>query len=193
MERYSEYKSSVIPGLTEIPSHWNEILNGILFKEYVRKPQSGDSPLSLSQKDGLIPTDMMKESSLKTSSYDNWKRVLKDDLVLNRFKAHLGVLMASNYEGMVSFHYGVYKPQLPLKTKYYEYLYHTDVYKGIYAYSSKGMTVGLQNLSNLSFYTIKGLYPPLAEQEKIVSFLESKTLSIDTYVAERERERVTAA
>ena len=106
MERYKEYKKSVVPGMKEIPSHWKEILNGILFKENVRKPNENDIPLSLSQKDGLIPTDLMKESSLKTSTYDNWKKVLKHDLVLNRFKAHLGVLMASDYEGMVSFHYG---------------------------------------------------------------------------------------
>lgn len=174
--------------MKEIPAHWKEILNGILFKENVRKPNENDIPLSLSQKDGLIPTDLMKESSLKTSTYDNWKKVLKHDLVLNRFKAHLGVLMASDYEGMVSFHYGVYEPQLPLITKYYELLYHTDVYKGIYAYSSNGMTVGLQNLSNIVFYSIKGIYPPLAEQEKIVSYLEDKTSKIDAYVADKEKE-----
>ena len=190
MERYKEYKKSVVPGMKEIPSHWKEILNGILFKENVRKPNENDIPLSLSQKDGLIPTDLMKESSLKTSTYDNWKKVLKHDLVLNRFKAHLGVLMASDYEGMVSFHYGVYEPQLPLITKYYELLYHTDIYKGIYAYSSNGMTVGLQNLSNIVFYSIKGIYPPLAEQEKIVSFLEDKTFKIDAYVADKEKEIV---
>ena len=188
MERYKEYKKSAVPGMKEIPSHWKEILNGILFKENVRKPNENDIPLSLSQKDGLIPTDLMKESSLKTSTYDNWKKVLKHDLVLNRFKAHLGVLMASDYEGMVSFHYGVYKPQLPLITKYYELLYHTDIYKGIYAYSSNGMTVGLQNLSNIVFYSIKGIYPPLAEQEKIVSYLEDKTSKIDAYVADKEKE-----
>lgn len=188
MERYKEYKKSVVPGMKEIPSHWKEILNGILFKENVRKPNENDIPLSLSQKDGLIPTDLMKESSLKTSTYDNWKKVLKHDLVLNRFKAHLGVLMASDYEGMVSFHYGVYEPQLPLITKYYELLYHTDIYKGIYAYSSNGMTVGLQNLSNIVFYSIKGIYPPLAEQEKIVRFLENKTSKIDAYVSDKEKE-----
>ena len=188
MERYKEYKKSVVPGMIEIPAHWKEILNGILFKENVRKPDENDIPLSLSQKDGLIPTDQMKESSLKTSTYDNWKKVLKHDLVLNRFKAHLGVLMASDYEGMVSFHYGVYEPQLPLVTKYYELLYHTDIYKGIYAYSSNGMTVGLQNLSNIVFYSIKGIYPPLAEQEKIVSYLEDKTSKIDAYVADKEKE-----
>ena len=96
--------------------------------------------------------------------------------------------MASDYEGMVSFHYGVYEPQLPLITKYYELLYHTDIYKGIYAYSSNGMTVGLQNLSNIVFYSIKGIYPPLAEQEKIVSYLEDKTSKIDAYVADKEKE-----
>ena len=188
MERYKDYKPSVVPGLKEVPAHWMEILNGILFRENVRKPKENDIPLSLSQKDGLIPTDLMKESSLKTSSYDNWKRVVKHDLVLNRFKAHLGVLMASDYEGMVSFHYGVYEPRMPLVTKYYEHLYHTDVYKGIYAYTSNGMTVGLQNLSNLAFYGIKGIYPPLAEQEKIVSYLESKTSKIDAYVADKVKE-----
>jgi type I restriction enzyme S subunit len=50
------------------------------------------------------------------------------------------------------------------------------------------MTVGLQNLSNLAFYSIKGIYPPLAEQEKIVSYLEGKTSKIDAYVAEKEKE-----
>ena len=73
-------------------------------------------------------------------------------------------------------------------TKYYELLYHTDIYKGIYAYSSNGMTVGLQNLSNIVFYSIKGIYPPLAEQEKIVSYLENKTSKIDAYVADKEKE-----
>lgn len=188
MERYKEYKTSVVPGMKDIPAHWKEVLNGILFKENVRQPQKGDVPLSLSQKDGLIPTDLMKESSLKTSSYDNWKHVIKHDLVLNRFKAHLGVMMASDYEGMVSFHYGVYEPRMPLITKYYELLYHTEVYKGIYAYTSNGMTIGLQNLSNLAFYGIKGIYPPLSEQKRIVSFIEHKTSKIDEYITEKEKE-----
>lgn len=188
MRKYDSYKDSGVKWIGKIPSHWKEILNGILFRENIRKPLADDVPLSLSQKDGLIPTDQMKESSLKTSSYDGWKGVKKDDLVLNRFKAHLGVLMASDYEGMVSFHYGVYEAQLPLVTKYYEYLYHLEEYKSIYAYSSKGMTVGLQNLSNLAFYSVKGLYPPIEEQKSIVAYLNKKTAEIDEQVSKVERE-----
>ena len=82
-QRYDTYKDSGVQWLGEIPGHWKTLLNGILFIEDVRKPETDDIPLSLSQVDGVIPTDEMKESSLKTSSYDNWKRVIVNDLVLN--------------------------------------------------------------------------------------------------------------
>lgn len=187
-QRYDTYKDSGVQWLGEIPSHWKSILNGFIFREDVRTPKEGDISLSLSQKDGLIPTDEMKESSLKTSSYDNWKRVLPNDLVLNRFKAHLGVMFASKYEGMVSFHYGVYKSILPTNPKYYEYLFHTPTYRFIYAEASKGMTVGLQNLSNAGFYNIKSTYPPLSEQHSIVTYLDDKCAKIDEWIEKKEKE-----
>ena len=188
MKRYDTYKDSGVQWLGEIPGHWKTLLNGILFIEDVRKPETDDIPLSLSQVDGVIPTDEMKESSLKTSSYDNWKRVIVNDLVLNRFKAHLGVMFASNYVGMVSFHYGVFKAKMDLVPKYYEYLYHTNIYRFIYADASKGMTVGLQNLSNTSFYNVRAIYPPKDEQHSIVSFLDAKCGKIDEWVTKKQKE-----
>ena len=178
-------RETEIEFIDKIPCHWKEIKNNYLFRENVRPYREGDIPLSLSQADGLIPTDDMKERSLKTSSYDNWKRVAVDDLVLNRFKAHLGVLFASTLEGMVSFHYGVYEPQRKLVTKYYEYLYHSDYYKAIYAGMSNGMVVGLQNLSNTNFYAVKSLYPPYEEQVAIVDYLDKKCGEIDTLIAKK--------
>lgn len=188
MEKYSEYKDSGVQLLGEIPSHWHMIQNRFLMMENVRTPQIDDIPLSLSQVDGLIPTDEMKESSLKTSSYDNWKRVLVDDIVLNRFKAHLGVLFASKYIGMVSFHYGVYERKRELVPKYYEYLFHSDQYRLILGFASKGMTVGLQNLGNSDFYNIKSTYPPLSEQQAIVSYLDDKCGKIDQLLENKAKE-----
>ena len=174
--------------LGEIPSHWKAVLNGRIFKEDVRKALDTDISLSLSQKDGLIPTEEMQESSLKTSSYTNWKHVTPCDLIINRFKAHLGVMFASNYTGMVSFHYGVFKSVMPTNPKYFEYLFHTNVYKFLYADVSNGMTVGLQNLSNTAFYKVRGLYPPLAEQHSIVSYLDTKCSQLDTLLSNKEKE-----
>ena len=189
MKRYERYKDSGVQWIGKIPEHWKLILNGVLFHEEIRTPNKDDQPLSLSQKDGVIPADELDKQTLKASTYNNWKKVLKDDLILNRFKAHLGVLFSSEHEGMVSFHYGVYKMRLSLCPKYYEYLFHTEKYKYILAASSKGMTVGLQNLSNRDFYAIKSIMPPVTEQRTIVDYLKDKTLKIDQYVAARERER----
>lgn len=188
MEKYKEYKDSGVQWLGEIPSHWKAVLNGRIFKEDVRKALYTDISLSLSQKDGLIPTEEMQESSLKTSSYANWKHVTPCDLVINRFKAHLGVMFASNYTGMVSFHYGVFKSVMPTNSKYYEYLFHTNVYKFLYSDVSNGMTVGLQNLSNTAFYKVRGLYPPIDEQCSIVSYLDTKCSLLDTLLSNKEKE-----
>lgn len=151
-----------------VPEHWRILLNHRLYKGMGRKFSGSETVLSLSQKDGLIPYEQMTERSLHTASYDNWQLVLPNDLVLNRFKAHLGVFFASKYRGIVTFHYGVYEPRMPLISEYYEALYHTNVYKRVFAGQSKGMTVGLQNLSDTDFFAVYTVYPPYEEQQEIV-------------------------
>lgn len=176
-------KDSGVEWIGEIPKHWDVVKTGRLFKENNRKPFGNDRPLSLSQVDGLIATDEMKESSLKTSTYDNWKRVELGDLILNRFKAHLGVLFAATLVGIVSFHYGVYEARIPLVPKFYEYLYHSDRYRAILGNASNGMVVGLQNLSNLNFYSTYSLYPAYEEQKEIVAYLDKKCDQIDRLIS----------
>jgi len=173
----------------KVPQEWQIVKTGRLFKENNRKPNGTEVPLSLSQADGLIATDEMKESSLKTSTYDNWKRVEIGDLVLNRFKAHLGVLFNATLSGIVSFHYGVYEAKMPLVTKFYEYLYHSEQYRAILGNASNGMVVGLQNLSNLNFYSTWSLYPPLEVQTEIVDYLDKKCTQIDSLIA-LKREKI---
>ena len=164
-------------------------MNRQIFRENIR-PHNGkpERPLSLSQRDGLIATDEMLERSLKTSTYDNWKTTIPGDLVVNRFKAHLGVFFAATLRGIVSFHYGVFEPQRNLNTKFFELLYHTTPYRTIYAGRSNGMTVGLQNLSNQNFYAVRSVVPPFEEQEAIVAHSEEATVDLNTAIARTERE-----
>lgn len=182
----AEMKDSGIEWIGEIPKGWNIAKAGMLFKEFIRPYCKGDKPLSLSQQDGLVPTDEMKESSLKTASYDNWKRVYLDDLVLNRFKAHLGVFFASRYVGCVSFHYGVYHAiRSDVVPKYYEYLFHSPHYKSLFAQLSNGITVGLQNLSNRNFYSAYVHFPDYETQVEIVDFLEKKCSELESLIVEK--------
>lgn len=183
----SEMKDTDYIWFHEMPKHWNLALASLLFREDVRPVNENDVSLSLSQIDGLIPTDDMSERSLKSATHDNWKHVIPDDLVLNRFKGHLGVFFASRYTGMVSFHYGVYHAiRDDVYAKYYEYLFHSTTYKNIFALKSNGITVGLQNLSNSNFYSVKILHPSLDEQKEIVEYLDERCKQIDSLITEKQ-------
>jgi len=59
-------KDSGVEWIGEIPEDWEVVKTGRLFKENNRSPIGNDIPLSLSQADGLVATDDMKESALKT-------------------------------------------------------------------------------------------------------------------------------
>ena len=182
-------KKCDIDGIPRIPSHWQLVSNRRIFREKAKKYR-GESlqPLSLSQKSGLVPTDEMEERSLKTSSFEHFRICRKDDLVLNRFKAHLGVFFAAKQDGVVTFHYGIYTPEPNVSSKYYEILFHTRAYCGIYAGASNGMTVGLQNLSNQGFYDIQSLCPPYEEQLAIVKKIELLEIKYQTLIASIEKE-----
>lgn len=182
-------KPSCIPWLGDVPEHWETPLNQRIFKENIRAHNDQpEIPLSLSQRSGLIATANMQERSLKTSTYANWKVTVPGDLVVNRFKAHLGVFFSATLRGIVSFHYGVFSPRRKLCAKYFELLYHTAPFCAIYAGHSNGMTVGLQNLSNQNFYNVRTIVPPIDEQLAIVEHLQTETADLMQTIDRIQRE-----
>ena len=174
--------------IKEVPNNWKFLKVGNLFVERAIKADGTETPLSLSQKDGLVKTDDMVEHSMKTKSYDGWKKVWPNDLILNRFKAHLGVFFCSKYNGMVSFHYGVFIPKIELNVKYYEYLFHSKPYCEMFADLSNGVTVGLQNLGNQTFYSAKCVCPPIEEQNAIVNYLDATCSEIENIIAQKQEQ-----
>jgi type I restriction enzyme, S subunit len=181
-------KPSGVEWLGDIPEHWEVMLTQRIFKEQIRPPDGQEVQLSLSQRDGLVATSEMLERTLQTSTFENWKVAVPGDLVLNRFKAHLGVFFASHLWGIVSFHYGVFAPRRPLTTKYFELLFHTNPYRAIFAVRSNGITVGLQNLSNQNFYNVRSVVPPVKEQAEIVAFVAGATQRLTDTVDVLRRE-----
>ena len=186
--KYESYKDSDIPGIGEIPEHWQVLYNRRLFREKSRKIDNpNEMPLSVSQIDGVIPSKDMKERSLRPAHYNNFKLCFPKDLIVNRFKGHLGTFFESKYRGIVTFHYGVFVPERNISTRYFELLFHTDAYKTIYAGASNGMTVGLQNLSNQNFYDVRSICPPVEEQKRIVEVLDRTTTEIDRAISQKQR------
>lgn len=89
---YAEMKPTGLPWLGDVPAHWEVRRSKYVFQEVDKRSTTGEEThLSMSQRHGLVPAGQITRS-LVSESYVGGKLVERDDLVLNRLKAHLGVL-----------------------------------------------------------------------------------------------------
>lgn len=193
MNRYEEYKDTGIGWLPKLPSHWK--LEQL--RKYIRLVSKKGYPekqlLSVTRELGVIIRDTESKEENHNFIPDDlsgYKYVKEGQFVINKMKSWQGSYGVSAYEGIVSPAYYVCDLDFPNKD-FFGWAIRSRNYVSFFAQFSKGIRVGQWDLSPVALKSIPFFDPPLVEQEKIVRFLESKTLCIDAYVAERERERVT--
>ena len=185
MTPYPQYKDSQIPWIGMIPEHWSLRRIKYIFTELKEKTESGlETPLSLSKEDGIIPFSEKKNKTMESASYVGGKIVHKGEIVFNRFKARL--FAVSGYDGIVSSDYAVYKCSEIASPEYMVKLFGTEMFREAFNRKASGIGDGFSRLYTDDLFAMYSIFPSLPEQQKIVSYLESKTLSIDAYVVERE-------
>ncbi len=184
MKQYDKYKQTGIEWLPRIPEHWDIKKISSLFKERSKKVSDKDfSPLSVSK----YGVTLQLENAVKTDNGDNRKLVKVGDYVVNSRSDRKGACGVSQLEGSVSLINIVLKPIKNINTQYFHYLARSKNYIEEYYRLGRGIVADLWTTRYSELKNMNIPFPPLAEQEKIVEFLESKTNKIDTYVAERER------
>ena len=189
MRKYDSYRDSGVKWMGEIPSHWQAVRIKWLLNERIERSEDGEgTPLSMSQKYGLIPTSEMDTVPNLAANYIGAKRVYTNDLVFNKLKAHLGVFAISNNDGLVSPDYAVYTPTPRTFLPYLEYLFHTQLYISEFKKKTTGVALGFTRLYTDGLFAIYLIYPPLEEQKSIVAYLNKKTAEIDEQVSKVERE-----
>ena len=189
MRKYDSYKDSGVKWMGEIPCHWQAVRIKWLLNERIERSEDGEgTPLSMSQKYGLIPTSEMDTVPNLAANYIGAKRVYTNDLVFNKLKAHLGVFAISNNDGLVSPDYAVYTPTPRTFLPYLEYLFHTQLYISEFKKKTTGVAIGFTRLYTDGLFAIYSIYPPLEEQKSIVAYLNKKTAEIDEQVSKVERE-----
>lgn len=190
MKRYEDYKDTGIGWLPKLPSHWK--LEQL--RKYIRLVSKKGYPekrlLSVTRELGVIIRDTESKEENHNFIPDDlsgYKYVKEGQFVINKMKSWQGSYGVSSYEGIVSPAYYVCDLDFPNKD-FFGWAIRSRNYVSFFAQYSKGIRVGQWDLSPVALKSIPFFEPPLAEQETIVRFLESKTLCIDAYVAERERE-----
>lgn len=190
MERYQNYRETAIPWLSQLPSHWGEKRAKYLFNKENRVPTETDEVITCFR-DGTVTLRKNRRTTGFTESFKEigYQGIKKGDLVIHQMDAFAGSTGVSDSDGKGTPVYSVCTPKDDTAlTQYYAKVIRHMGINGFIQSLYRGIR---ERSSDFRFETFARQLlpvPPLAEQEKIVSYLDSKTLTIDAYVAERERE-----
>ena len=194
MKRYNSYKPTSMQWLKEIPSHWEVCLLGSL-----AKLKTGGTPsfylkeVEEDSVDWFTPSDFTDSFDLKKAGRKLNKRDFEEAGIAYFPPNSILIIGIGGTAGKVSYNsIPCYSNQQI--TAIIPYRDVNSVFCTMYIRSLRDFLLKtapyttLPILNNTFLSSIKVVLPPLAEQEKIVSYLEDKTSKIDAYVADKEKE-----
>lgn len=180
-----EYNNPHIIGFDKIPSQWKVLQNKRIFRERSDFSEKGDEILlSVSKHYGVKPMHELTEdeqyATIKPAeTLVGYKKVSKGDLVMNIMRARNGSYGISDYDGIVSPAYCVYKTIIPVDSRYMQYLLKTPQTISIFEAYSYGIAEHRRRLYAPDFLRLYLPVPPYNEQVKIADFLDKKSEQID--------------
>ncbi|MGN0363969.1 MAG: restriction endonuclease subunit S [Bilifractor sp.] len=180
-----EYNNPHMIGFDKIPSQWKVLQNKRIFRERSDFSEKGDEILlSVSKHYGVKPMHELTEdeqyATIKPAeTLVGYKKVSKGDLVMNIMRARNGSYGISDYDGIVSPAYCVYKTIIPVDSRYMQYLLKTPQTISIFEAYSYGIAEHRRRLYAPDFLRLYLPVPPYNEQVKIADFLDKKSEQID--------------
>ena len=162
-----------------------------LRKETNDKPLSEVNLISLYTDKGVIQhSDIGTENTTgnRAVSAEGYKIVYPNDIVVNIILCWMGAMGRSDYYGVTSPAYDIYKPidETKVSSRYYHYLFRTDRFAKKCYTVGRGIMMMRWRTYSSEFRSIKVPVPTKTEQEEIADFLDKRTTEIDSLIAEKE-------
>lgn len=186
-----EMKDSGIEWIGKVPNEWGEQRIKTLFNLREEKnyaPLEEVNLISLYTDLGVVQhSELEKTTGNKASNADGYKKVYKDDIVVNIILCWMGAIGRSEYDGVTSPAYDIYIPQNEVLSKFYHYYFRTKGFSGDCYKRGRGIMAMRWRTYSDQFRDIRVAYPPLEEQYKIVDYLDQKCSAIDELIAKKEQ------
>jgi len=185
----AEMKDSGIKWIGDIPKNWtSKKIKYYLFRDEKRNP--GEMPiLSVYREYGVIPKNSRDDNHNVTSEdTSKYKYVRPGYLVINKMKAWQGSMGVSDYEGVVSPAYFVYR--LKNKDILPGYVHHLlrSCYKDEFRRISGGIREGQWDLPAIGFENTPICVPSIDEQKSILNFIDSIVPQIEESVSVKAKQ-----
>lgn len=184
-------KNSGVEWIGEIPEDW-EVKRGkeLFFEINDRCKNPENYPLlSVSEYYGVAPkSEKIDEGDFIThaETLDGYKICQEGDIVQNIMLAWKRATGMSNYEGLISPAYCIYRPFKGVDSKYYHYLFRTDVYADLFKQFSTGIIDSRLRLYPAKFLSLKYAYPPKSTQQRIATYLDKKCSKIEKTIQNQQ-------
>src|SRR5690625_4306609 len=191
MKRYTTYKNSGIDWIREIPEHWEVRKLGNLLSPISIKNHPDLPLLSITREEGIILRDVDDNTSNHNYIPDdlsNYKMIRKGQFGMNKMKAWQGSYGVSEYDGIVSPAYFIFKFSDKVDTSFFHIAIRSSLYVSFFGSASDGVRIGQWDLNRDRMKSIPFIFPPLSEQVAIAEFLDEKTGKIDEAIRIKERE-----
>jgi type I restriction enzyme S subunit len=166
------------------PKGWAQVPMWTIAKRKDRKGYPDAELLSVYREFGVIrKSDRDDNHNVESDDLSAYKYVKRGDLVLNKMKTWQGSLGVSSFDGIVSPAYFICELSPMVHGPYIHHLLRSQPYIAMYGASSKGIRVGQWDLPFDEFRSIPVLLPPLTEQVKIASFVDTMCKSLDENIS----------
>jgi type I restriction enzyme S subunit len=184
------FKPSGIPWLSGIPAHWGIVRNMALFAHRVEPGVAGHPVLQVSLRSGITAEELDQFGRPKRLIADatKYKRIHQGDMAYNTMRMWQGAVGVSPCDGLVSPAYVVLKPRQDTCADFYDFIFHTEIYKQQVNRQSTGIVSDRNRLYWDSFKQMPNLTLPRKEQQEIVTFIAKETAALNTAIARTERE-----
>jgi type I restriction enzyme S subunit len=204
MQSYDSYNYSGVAWIGEIPSHWECLRLGMIgvfsSSGIDKKSNDHEVPVRMVNYTDLIKSrmyfpiqsaekDYMRVTTPQSKLDEH--RLLKGDMVFipsSETEQDLGYssLIDFDCEDIVySYHILRYKNHKPIFHYFKKYFINHHLVLSQFSSQSKGTT--RQIIGRDVFNNIRVVLPPISEQQKIVSFLDTKTSKIDELILKKQR------
>ena len=182
-------KDSGIEWIGEIPEHWDVVKLNQFFKQIKEKNKDLAERNLLSLSYGkIIRKNINTKEGLLPDNFEGYNIIEKDDIVLRMTDLqndHTSLRVGLSRErGIITSAYITIRQFNEIDAEYgYYFLHSFDIYKGFYGMGSgvrQGVTFDMLKKINI-------LFPPIAEQRQLVTFITEKTTHIDSLIANKEK------
>lgn len=178
-------KDSGVSWLGRVPAHWLLRRVPVVLRSISSVGSDADELLSVYLDRGVIRYADSDGMQVHKPSKDlsKYQHVAPTNLVCNNQQAWRGSVGVSSHEGRISPAYNIFELSACLNASYANYLFRSKAWNPAFVYSSKGVGSIQRNLYLPWFKQHDVPVPPMEEQCRIVSYLDTKCAAIDELVA----------